>query len=301
MIELVSWESSLGSEIELKNKRKYSVTFTSTSKHDDRSDWSFKYLASISEEIHTVQYDPHEITVSINDIEFSILDILKIELPKGNILIDATSLALPEILHLFRIMKEQKLNFDVFYVQPTGYTESNDKGIDKIKTFDLSDDGLGVQQVPPFVSYTSNSKLLIFLGFEGHRFGSIINSDELNSNDIDCLIGAPPFKLGWENKTLSNNYTQLIAAKNNSSSQFWFAGANDPVETYKVLHTIYSSADYQDKSLCLAPFGTKPAAIAAAQFAVNNDGTVMLYDFVRKKNKRSSGTDLAHIWEFKAG
>ena len=82
--------------------------------------------------------------------------------------------------------------------------------MDKIKSYDLSDDGLGIQQVPPYVGFSDNSRLFFFLGFEGHRFGALINSDEFDTSNVTCLIGSPPFKLGWENKTLSNNYKQLL-------------------------------------------------------------------------------------------
>ncbi|MFP3458872.1 hypothetical protein R0J89_21720, partial [Psychrobacter sp. SIMBA_152] len=80
------------------------------------------------------------------------------------ILIDATTLALPELLQIFHILKLKKQNFDVIYVQPTDYTENDDKGLDKIKSYDLSDDGLGIQQVPPYVGFSDNSMLFFFLG-----------------------------------------------------------------------------------------------------------------------------------------
>ena len=278
---------------------KYDFTFTSSNQFDDRSDWTFKYINKISKQVVSLSYCPIEVELNIAGSKYGIRNLTDYKLPGGKALIDATSLALPEMLHIFHILKANKRDFDVLYVQPTGYTEKKTDGLDKIKSFDLSDDGLGIQQIPPHVGPSENSMLFFFLGFEGHRFGAIINSDEFDTRNVTCLIGAPPFKLGWENKTLSNNYKQLAEISSNSNARYKFAGANDPIRTYELIEQVYNAATYQKQSLCLAPFGTKPAAVAAAQFAVNNSKVVMLYDYVKKKSKRSSGTDLVHKWNFK--
>ena len=299
MIKIHSWVSHIADEINTEEtNKKYEITFTYINKFDDRSDWVQEHIKKLSNRIVSVSYCPLDVTLSINNITYPIRSLENYVLPKGKILIDSTSLALPELLHLFRILNESKRPFDVIYAQPTNYAESKITGLDKIKTFNLSDDGLGIQQVPPYIGYSDNSVIFFFLGWEGHRFGALIHSDEFNSSNLTCLIGTPPFKLGWENRTLSNNYKQLADINNSSNSRFKFAGANDPLTTYETITNCYKSANYEKKNLCLAPFGTKPAAIAAAQFAVNNSHIVMLYDFVQKKNKRSSGTDIVHIWSF---
>jgi hypothetical protein len=299
MIQIQSWVSEYVNKIDSNlNSKKYDFTFTYIDKFDDRSDWTYKHICKISKEIIQVSYCPQEVSLTIGECEFGIRNLGGYEIPKGRVLVDATTLALPELLHLFHLLNTKKKAFDVLYVQPTGYAEIKTEGIDKIKTFDLSDDGLGIQQVPPYIGYSANSMLFFFLGFEGHRFGAIINSEEFDTSNITCLVGSPPFKVGWENRTLSNNYKQLAEINSTSNARFKFAGANDPIKTYEIIEQVYHSVTYEKQNLCLAPFGTKPAAIAAAQFAVNNNNVVMLYDFVKKKNKRSSGTDLVHIWSF---
>jgi len=299
MILVSSWVTDLVQNIDLDNVVfEYDHTFTYSTQYDDRSDWTFSYLKKISRNVIPISYCPTAVELTISNIEYSIRKLDEYEVPLGRVLIDATTLALPELLHLFHILKIKKKNFDVIYVQPTGYTENDDRGLDKIKSYDLSDDGLGIQQVPPYIGFSDNSMLFFFLGFEGHRFGALINSDEFDTSNITCLIGTPPFKLGWENKTLSNNYKQLLEINSNSNTRYKFAGANDPIKTYDHIDQVYRAAEYEKRTLCLAPFGTKPAAIAAAQFAVNNKNVVMLYDYVKKKNKRSSGKDLVHRWSF---
>lgn len=299
MINVQTWRTEFVNEaIQNPKTKTYDLTYTDIDKYDDRSDWSLNYISKYSNEIITVSYCPQTVSLIINNNKYGIRKLSEYNLPKGKILIDATTLALPEILHLFHLLNDKKRSFDVIYVQPTSYTELKTLGIDKIKSFDLSDDGLGIQQVPPYIGYSAHSMLFFFLGFEGHRLGSIINSDEFDTRNITCLLGTPPFKLGWENRTLSNNYKQFTEISSSSNTRFKFAGANDPIQTYEIINQVYQSACYEKRNLCLAPFGTKPAAIAAAQFAVNNKNVVMLYDYVKKKNKRSTGQDLIHTWSF---
>lgn len=299
MIKINSWNSQTVSRLDsTKLGATYDVTYTYDGQYDDRGDWVSSHVINVSNKVVKVTFCPLDVALSIDGEPFGIRKFGAYVIPKGKILIDATTLGLPELLHLFKLLNDNGRAFDVIYVQPTGYSQLKSSGLDKIKAYDLSDDGLGIQQVPPYIGYSSNSTIFFFLGFEGHRFGALINSDEFDTSHLTCLIGSPPFKLGWENTSLSNNYKQLADLSCNSNSRFKFAGANDPLRTYEVIEQVYKSAEYDRRNLCLAPFGTKPATIAAAQFAVNNANVVVLYDFVKKKLKRSLGTDLVHLWEF---
>ncbi|MBQ4812700.1 hypothetical protein J8M20_15175 [Pseudoalteromonas luteoviolacea] len=299
MIEVIDWQLSVVSKFQEKlPQEKYVTAFTCPAKYDDRGDWVNSYLTQVADTVLTVSYDPINIQLTIGNKVFGIQDFDGYTLPNGKVLVDATSLALPEVVHLFRLLKHKKTPFDVIYVQPSGYNERKEKSLDRVVSFDLSDDGLGAQQLPPFVGFSSDASMCLFLGFEGHRVGSIIHSDEYNTNNATCLIGAPAFQIGWENQAFANNYKQIQELSKNMNARLRFAGANDPIKTYETIDTIYTSLKYDKKGLCLAPFGTKPAAIAAAQFVVNNDGVILLYDFVQKKARRSSGTDLIHVWSF---
>lgn len=299
MIEIQHWKTQTVNQVNIDSLlATYDVTYTCAESYDDRGDWADEFIRKISKQVQPVSYNPDNVSIEIGAEEFGVRNLDAYSIPAGKCLIDATSLALPELIHLFSIFSKKRRKFDVIYVQPNGYNEKKNKGIDSVTTFDLSDDGLGIQQLPPFVGFTANSSLFVFLGFEGHRVGSLIYSDEFRSDSATCLIGVPAFKIGWESKSLSSNYKQISELKNNLGGRFRFAGANDPLQTYAAIELVYSSLKYEKKSMCLAPFGTKPAAIAAAQFAVNNEGVIMTYDFVRKKKRRSDGADIVHTWSF---
>lgn len=299
MISMKNWKSIIANDIKLsESNEKYEITFTCTSKKDEREDWVNNYINTVSKKVIGVSYNPIEIVFNIGDKYFSLGDLSDYSLPEGSVLVDATSLALPELIYLFMIFKSKMKDFDVIYAQPNYYSSNKSEGVDSIKTFELSDDGFGIQQLPPFIGLTEKSTMMIFLGFEGHRIGALLQTEELNTFEATCLLGIPAFKLGWEKLTLANNHKQLEVLRSNKNANFDFAGANDPLKIYELIEKNYNAQEYENKRLCLAPLGTKPATIAVAQFAANYEKTIILYDFVQKKERRSLGTDLVHLWEY---
>lgn len=307
MIELSDWLSFPVKDICIDSQPvQYRVGFALKDNCDDRTDWSRKFIEKVCHEIIHIEYIANDAQLFINDRVYSIKDLSTLELPEGDILVDATSLPLPELLHIFTLLNSIKRNFDVAYIQPTTYKEQDSKTLESNTTYDLSDDGLGVQQLPPFVGSSNNSRILFFLGWEGHRLGALINSEEFNVKDLTCLAGIPGYQVGWDNITLSCNFMHFIDLNTLTSPRFKFSGANDPIKTYNIIQGVYDATKYENLSLSLAAFGTKPSAIAAAQFAVNiteiqedkPKRLIMLYDFVKIKRDRSYGTSVMHIWSF---
>lgn len=280
--------------------KKYSVLYTCAEKNDDRDNEILKYLSD-QVIIHNVFYSIDNAEVNIDNVSYNIMNIDSYKVPVGNILVDATILSLPEILHLYRIFHLHKKEFDVIYVQPDSYKSKGDlTGKDDSHKFDLSFDGAGLQSVPPYVGITQNASTLISLGFEGERVGALINSDEFNIEDVKCIVGIPAFKIGWENHMFSNNYQELSKmSREVENFTLEVCGANDPIKTYEILDELYSSCQYAKKTLCLIPLGTKPNTIAICLFAINNPHVVIIYDFIIKKRKRTKGADLVHIWGVK--
>lgn len=306
MIELCDWATYSVADIDLDSyPEKYSVGFTLNDNFDQRTDWSKGFISKVCDNVICIEYLPNEAQLNIDQTIYSIRELNDFEFPEGRVLVDATSLALPELLHLFSILNTKKKAFDVAYIQPATYKEQNKKSFEGSASFDLSDDGLGIQQLPPFVGSSTNSRILFFLGWEGHRLGALINSEEFNVKNVTCLAGIPSYEVGWENTTLECNYLNFKEL-HSFSPRFKFSGANDPIRTYEIIHDVYESAAYEKFSLSIAALGTKPAAIAAAQFAVNfteikkdqSKELIMLYDFVKIKRDRSHGASVMHIWSF---
>lgn len=299
MIDLFNWRCTRGNEFNQKGEELiYDVTFTATiSDLDERSDWSSSYISRVSKMVETVEFSLEQATLSIGDIKINIDSIDSFDIDFSRCLIDATTLEFPEILYLFRVLSRQKISFDVLYIQPNDYQHDNSKrALGDAISFALSDDGPGPTLLPKYVYPAEDSLVSVALGFEGHRLGSIIQSEEFSYRELVGFIGVPPFKAGWENRTLSNNVEPMRSARLCMETSYRFAAANDPKEMYSQLETSLALAG--DSVLHLAPFGTKPSAIAMAWFLINYPRTGVIYDFVRKKKKRSEGTDMVHLWQF---
>jgi len=123
MIHIQSWICNIANKVDqISSSKKYAATFTFHSKYDDRGDWVQQYINTVSEKIIPVSYNPYNASLTIDSKTYGITQLNDYPLPIGNILIDATSLALPELLHLFEILNNNKSSFDVIYVQPTEYS-----------------------------------------------------------------------------------------------------------------------------------------------------------------------------------
>jgi hypothetical protein len=300
VITISDWKNSLCNELESENlKKEYDIAFVGEQFVDDRSNWASDYLEKIAEEKKSVRFDYNDSAIFINSDPIKILNLNIPFLHKNlKLLIDATTLTFPELLYLFIYLEKNTIDFDVLYIQPQDYKQNSDKNSTEIQPIRLSIDGLGPKPLPPYVQTSRNSSMLVFLGFEGHRLGSISNSDIFGMPEFSCLLGVPGFKAGWENKAIYNNMPYLTQLNVKS---ILLSGANDPIYTYNIIEKQHKAAKYSKKNLFLAPFGTKPAGIAAANYAVNHPANLgIIYDFIQGKNGRSEGTGTAHIWKFRA-
>ena len=298
MIKIVDWRSSRCDKLLEDSKgSEYSIAFTSSHPIDDRTGWASKYISEAALEIKYTSFDYTKAILKIDGEKVPINSLHSYPLnTESRILVDATSLAFPEILYIFMLLNINKLGFDVLYAQPVDYAiEKKDESGDR-RPIRLSEDGIGPKQLPPYVKPTRKSSMLIFLGFEGHRLGGISNSDSFGIPEHSYLLGIPGFKSGWENKAILNNIPYI---QETGTPRFLVASANDPLYTYDIIEEQYKVAKYRNKIFFIAPFGTKPAGIAAANFAVNNPSNLsVVYDFIQNRVGRSNGSDIAHKWRF---
>lgn len=136
MIVIQNWETKFVSDLNLlPTSNKYDVTFTCGDKYDERDDWVDNYISRISKEVARVSYNADDVSLIIDSLVLGVRELQTYKVPTGKILVDATSLALPELVHLFSILKESKRPFDVIYVQPNGYKEKDGASIDKVTSY----------------------------------------------------------------------------------------------------------------------------------------------------------------------
>lgn len=300
MIEFDKWQVRLANDIPIDVKKTvYSSAFYHPAESiDNRTTWSEQYIRARANDLTTVKYDRSSISISFNQQNFSINNLSAFDIPDGKVLVDATSLQVPELLHIFRLLASNERDFDVMYVQPTSYTERKSTATG-MYTFELSDDGPGSEYLPPFVNFAFDSTLFVCLGYEGHRFGALINSESFSTPHVKGLLGIPPFSVGMEHKSLSANYEHILSLLSSPDSSISVCGANDPLKALNLIEQAHVAAKYERRQFSVAPIGTKPTAVAALIYAINTPQVALIYDFVQKKKGRTSGKDIVHLWSMK--
>lgn len=274
---------------------------------DDRLKWMKGFIGKTTKSVHVVTYDNDAAEINVESSSskksYSVNELSNIGASSGRILVDATSLLLPELLYLMSWANMTNQGFDVMYVEPSSYQEKPDKPKigSHLLDYSLSEDGPGLCMLPRYVLPLAESHLVVALGYEGHRFGSLLSSDEINPRSISGILGVPPFELGMEKNSYTKNYSPMDEARKNYDADFLITAANDPLQNYQLLKQIFQSEAASLKpirKMHLAPFGTKPVALGMAWFAINNRGISIVYDFVKKKRMRSIGVGKIHFWRF---
>lgn len=291
-MQLSDWKCFAFNDLPTTSECAYEFCFVGDIHLDDRSKAAMNYCVNNSKRVFTTRYSCSEITVSSHNVSLGTVDDLLYE--GGSILVDATTLDVPELLKVLEWLYKIKMPFDVCYFEPEEYVKNSQSLEELENTYVISDDGEGIEFIPPFLARTRNSTMVVSLGFEGHRFGAIMESEDFSPKDFVCLIGVPAFKLGMEKTSFKMNIQSL----KESEARILMSGANDPFETNKNLDKVLQAVD-GNNAIVLAPFGTKPAALAMCVFAVNNKKqTGVIYDFAKRRLGRSTGVGMTHFWSF---
>lgn len=186
----------------------------------------------------------------------------------------------------------------LMYFEPVRYKHHANPS--SANLFDLSSSFLGVQPLPGFANLAgpadeSYALFVPFLGFEGSRARQVAMTLDPIPKVIP-VVGLPGFKLQYPQLALSCN--QEFLEENSAEPRLRYAAANCPFEAYTVLDEI--RRDHPGSYLYLAPIGTKPHALGAVLYALDNpQNTEIMFDHPVKRSGRSSGVGTVHIYTVK--
>jgi hypothetical protein len=217
------------------------------------------------------------------------------------VLIETTSLDFSEILYLLYGLKTYKGKVSVIlsYIEPNDYSNTNTHLKEK-EEFLLSESQQKFIGLPLFsVNNQEDDKsyLIALLGFENNRLGQILEEDDGFSFDsLISMVGIPAFNPGWENRSIHRHLEYFDNIKTSLHSY----PATNPYELNLVLEKFLRAY----KKIVIASMGTKPAAIAASVFLVNNTPqntrqrhVGAIYDFPNKSTGRSVGVGEKYMYE----
>ncbi len=187
----------------------------------------------------------------------------------------------------------------VVYVEPGEYTFSTAPTEGEI--FDLSVRTRGIAPLPGFAVLrqfdASRTWLLPLLGFEGTRFGHILEKVQPDGKRVVPIIGVPGFRSEYPFHAYLGNKVPLL------ESRAWkavrYSTANCPFE---LLYLLEEFADeHPDDFLAIAPIGTKPHGLGAVLFAIKHpERAEIIYDHPIRKPGRTAGTDRVLVYDVSA-
>lgn len=211
-------------------------------------------------------------------------------------LIDITALRHSVWAPLIKFAREQNKQMRVLYVEPKEYKDhpnpSSDSKFDLTKDFESSCPLAGFSQL--IGPEDENQCLFITtLGFEGVRPLRLLSSLDPCPTVIP-IIGVPGFELEYPTYAVTCNKALLMDAQ--YQSELRYAKANCPFDIYKVLKEIQK--DFRGYYMYIAPVGTKPHALGAILYAIDNpEHTEVLYDHPIGKKGRTEGRTVINIYD----
>lgn len=260
---------------------------------DERSRFALEFTKNHSRKCVEACYDANAFTLNFNDSESCIADDVEEFLrEKGltnatSVLLECTTLGVSEMLLLMQALKDiGVLRFDALYLEPKHYTHK--PSFRERHHFELSQSFDGFIGIPGHaMAFERGDRVIVLCGFESERVGSAFEELDMMGKDCKLVFGMPPFIIGWDKSTYTNHIP--VIDTNGISKEFYYVGASNPLAVYDKLSRAYISLDESQK-LFILPFGTKPMALGACLFKVQNraDNLAILYDHPVRKRGRTT-------------
>ena len=268
---------------------------------DQRGAEASVFAQERSQKIVKYQFDATKREHTLDGKEVKLAAVVSLLEGKARVLLEATTLGVPEIALLMRSLKVIKTHqFDILYIEPKTYKQPAKRRILGNRNFSLTDEQhcLGV---PGFtIDFQQHPKGLFvtFLGYEGQRLTAALNQLPLETQwSKVAVFGVPAFGAGWELNSLANNIEQI---HQNEFQAIIFCAASSVWHSYNLLEEILAQHQDREAPIVVAPFGTKPHSIATALFLCEHcdfGQTALVFDHPKKSINRSTDMWRWHRYE----
>jgi hypothetical protein len=267
---------------------------------DERSKAACAYVRACATTTYKLRFDisEHKNEIRLNGTVLRVPALKARFSGVKSLLVEASSLSFPEILYVMLAAIEAHIPALRFvYVEPKEYRREVKGRLCDQRNFELSDNRR-FQSIPGFqtnLSEIEKGQAVFFLGFEGSRLGQALEQQEvLRGWAKHAVFGVPAFSPGWEIDAMANNVQYL-----GKSDQVKYAAAASADAAYRLLSTLLEQ-DKGEHPILVAPLGTKPHAIGAALFLIENesmDRALLLYDHPTRSSGRSKEVRRWHFYD----
>ncbi len=257
---------------------------------DDRGRLATEYVRQNVGKCIEVSYDPEEMKMIFDGerVEADELSPLLIETGSASLVLEATTMGLPELCLFCRAAREAHLGHISFiYVEPGGYLAPNHSNSVHRRDFELSSEIHGFVGVPGMgllLDEAREQHVVFFVGYEGQRLDRAFENLSLVPKRCSVTFGVPAFRPGWEMDTYANIVPVMRERK--VEGGVFFCGADNPAAALDLLEQRYRAKGTADE-LFVAPLGTKPHGIGVSLFLSEHDDVGLLYDHPRGKLDRT--------------
>jgi len=190
-----------------------------------------------------------------------------------NILVDATTLGVGEILQILLVSEQIELkHIEFLYVEPGTYSRIDASAPEdrQLRHFNLTKNHnyVSVQGFAKEFDPNLPASHVFMLGFEP---GRVQNAFEQRGDlspalhKVSFIVGVPAFQTGWEMNTLQPHlsvFEGLSAGEHNIS----YCAANSIRESYLALWDLFKQLGDERRCFFVCPLGTKPSAVGASLF-----------------------------------
>jgi hypothetical protein len=216
-------------------------------------------------------------------------------LPDSAVYVDITGLTHSTWAAILRALRRHAHPVFFIYTEPDSYAAHSSPSSNNL--FDLSLSAEGIKPLPGLANLsgplpTSRTLLVAFLGFETARAEHVVGSVDPQPPMIP-IVALPGYRIDYPQFTVSSN-DQLLR-ESRVAHKVRFAKGSCPFEAYTLLREI--GEEYPAAYMYIGLTGTKPHAVGAVLFALENPATTeLIYDHPRRKPGRSSGIGVTHIY-----
>lgn len=269
---------------------------------DDRSNYSTELVKKECTSTSLFQYRQENLDVVMDEmvIECHVLAEHIGKLNPTSVLIDSTSLDIPELALILKALHTHRgLRIVLLYVEPIEYTSGESKALEQ-ENFTLSNEisgfeGAGIPTISMPIDDENLRRFIIFVGFEGGRLQSAIETYDISSDEARIYFGLPAFKPGWESRSMRRNLQAL--SDQSIGGRIGYCSASSCTDALNSLRK--AKASDKETINYVVPLGTKPNSIASILFTLENPKSVrLLYDLPNKRNGRSRGVGRRHYYHY---
>lgn len=269
---------------------------------DDRTRYSIDFVSRESEKNLNIQYNQEMLNLSVGEdvVECHELDSYFKDMKLSSVIIDSTSLGIPELSLILKSMHKFKgLKIIILYVEPAEYSVSDKKTLEH-EEFSLSNEisgfeGTGIPTISMPVESEFGRRFIFFVGFEGGRLQNAIETYDIAADEARIYFGLPAFKPGWEVKSIRRNLQALH--DQSFSTRIGYCSASNCTDALRSINKVKSN----DSGIInyIIPLGTKPNSLAAILLMLESpENTRLLYDQPKKRQERSRGVGRHHYYHY---